>query len=78
MTSKRLSLDQVASGDVEYVLAEQHTRPDDALVPDTAQRLPFVATAKFVGVTTPVTSYFSKWGHVAPIKVPAAKTALHQ
>jgi hypothetical protein len=58
--------------------------PNNTLVPltlyvtDTARPLPFAAAAKITGVPVPVVSYFSNWGHVKPIKIPAAKTALPQ
>ena len=56
--------------------------PNNTLVPltlyvtDSTRPLPFAATAKISGVPVPITSYFSDWGHVAPITIPAAKTAL--
>jgi hypothetical protein len=58
--------------------------PNNTLVPltlyvtDSARPLPFAATAKITGAPVPVTSYFSDWGHVAPIRIPVAKTALPQ
>jgi hypothetical protein len=56
--------------------------PNNTLVPmtlyatDSTTSMPFAATANITGVPVPVTNYFSDWGHVAPIKIPAAKTAL--
>jgi hypothetical protein len=56
--------------------------PNNTLVPmtlyvtDSTTPLPFAATANISGVAKPVISYFSDWGHVAPIEIPAAKTAL--
>ena len=56
--------------------------PNNALVPmtlyvtDSTTPTPFVATADITGVPVPVMNYLSDWGHVAPIKIPAAKTAL--
>lgn len=58
--------------------------PNNTLVPltlyvtDSARPLPFAATASIAGVSTPVTSYFTNWGHVAPIRIPATSTALPQ
>ena len=45
-------------------------------VTDPTTPMPFDATADITGAPVPVTSYFSDWDHVAPIKIPAAKTAL--
>jgi len=56
--------------------------PNNNLVPltlyvtDSAHSLPFAAAAHITGVPVPVISYFSHWGHVAPIKIPATQTAL--
>jgi hypothetical protein len=56
--------------------------PNNSLTPltlyvtDSAQPMPFAATAKISGIPVPVTSYFSDWGTVAPIRIPAATTAL--
>jgi hypothetical protein len=56
--------------------------PNNNLVPmtlyvtDSATPMPFAATANITGVSKPVISYFSDWGHVAKIAIPAARTAL--
>jgi hypothetical protein len=56
--------------------------PNNNLVPltlyvtDSAHSLPFAATARISGVPVAVTSYFSHWGHVPPIKIPATQTPL--
>jgi hypothetical protein len=50
--------------------------PMTMYVTDSTTPLPFAATADVTGVPVPVVSYFSHWGHVASIKIPAARTAL--